>query len=98
MPKYKILLRGNCQGIRTNCITGNIKTICMKWVVKERSDNLEKILYLENGPTGYESAYLTDLSFKGDWCACAGIKCRWDTLEIPKIEMKKIHEQIKNLI
>lgn len=96
---YKILIQGTCNGERTNCVTGKVQTVNVIWEVRERSDNQRLILYLMNGPTGYESVYVNDLlkSGFGSWCACAGTKDRWDALKIPEDEMKKIIESIQSL-
>lgn len=61
----------------------------------------ETWLYLEGGPTGYESIRLGDWEEKellsGEktgWSACAGTTGRWDKLFVPITEMRRVLTEV----
>jgi len=62
------------------------------------------VLYLEDGPTGYESFYIkTDaqelrhqFGFDDrDWCACFGTEGRWHKLDIPAASMRSLARDLR---
>lgn len=90
--KDRVIVSGTCKGIRTHCVTNQEREVDLQWEVREKSEETSLVgehwLYLDGGPTGYESICLKGryplIAHEGSykWCACAGTKGRWDELVI----------------
>lgn len=82
--------------IRTNCFSG--KELLTE-VNIERIYNLKSwwIHIVKGGSTGFESMREDEVrSMVDGWCACSGIKRRWDELFIPGKEMMKIADWVES--
>lgn len=82
------------EAIRTNACTGEVKYVTVQFYVEYVASNLnEHYLYLEGGPTGYESmpvASIATMLHNGHgWCACMGTEGRWDRMVIQAAEFKR---------
>ena len=63
--------------------------------------NRDDVFKLFGGPTGSESFYIEkgvpERQSKHGWLACAGTPGRWDRLEIPAEEMKRVYLRMQGL-
>lgn len=81
------------KGIFTDCHTGEEREVYLDYKIIEIKG--EKIFQLVNGPTGYESFYITSVyprlekMCENGWTACCGTKGVWDKLFISAEEMKE---------
>ncbi len=80
-------------GIRTHCVTGAKRTVTL-FLEKKYHESLKSWWWMivDGGVTGFESFRVADTEELAEtgWCACAGTKGRWDNLEIPAEEMRKL--------
>jgi len=85
------------QGVRTSCITD--KSVPVRLVLEDYySPSLGEwwVKIVEGGVTGYESCRVDwllkekPIDLLCGWCACAGTKMSWDTLEISTHEMAHV--------
>ena len=81
--------------IRTNCISGISKNVEVS-IAQKYSTTLDSwwIEILSGAVTGYESMEIKGLENrkKDGWSACAGTRCRWDTLFLPPESMQRIYD------
>jgi hypothetical protein len=79
--------RVEVEAMRTDCFTGAVKYVTVKFYVEYHESNLNAhYLHIEGGPTGYESMAVSSISDVlrkgGGWLACMGTERRWDALHI----------------
>jgi len=87
---------GIIHGKLTDAFTGKVTRKDYRFSIVHHPGDKEPVFYLLGGSTGFESFYINSnvLAEHRDpygrgWCACAGTKNRWDTLEFSGSEMRK---------
>lgn len=86
------------KAIRTDCYTGQSREVTIGVYLKASSVlNGAVYLYLDGGPTGYESMPVAglDQAIEGEgWTACMGTDQRWDRLFVPAEELARVKKEL----